>query len=186
MEHRLGGRESLRWAGWAVVFFTLLLGVGACGKSPEAGRPPVAATVASEQPAGVGLPAITICKDSRWEITHPSDDSAIYRCSSEVSPSDWQSAVRTTAPTPFASDRLGRGLLTLAFVVDSMGGEIRWNDPAPGQDITAALMTFSGVEAALGTTWPIAPWRLTGYASSASVGTMGCPLQGPAVPWARG
>lgn len=130
-----------RLAGWLVC---MVLWAVACGGGSRAALETAGQATSAPAVPGPALPMVHICADSRWEIDRPTTDSAIYRCSKEVPASEWQSAVRTTAPTAFSADSLGRGLKTLAFVVDDMGGELRWNDPAPGQSVKAALLTHSG------------------------------------------
>ena len=90
-------------------------------------------------PAAYGqttLPAVTVCAGPDWVKSNPTSDSVVYRCKRVCSAQDGS---KCTYPT---TDIIGNHLRTIAFVVDSMAGQMRWNSPST---IAAGVFHHSGL-----------------------------------------
>lgn len=87
---------------------------------------------------GEELPDLTFCATAEWVVTHPSPDATRFEC--KVPVSDWTQAIRYARQR----DTFGQRLQTLAFVVDGMGGELRWNQPHPSKGITGGVLLHQG------------------------------------------
>lgn len=115
--------------GWMLAFGLVTIVVDAEVNSP--GQP----FRAPDARADASLPSLTVCAAAEWVITNPTPDSVVYECRSVCPAQDGSECTYATI------DVLGNALQTMAFVVDSMGGQMRWNTPP---EIVAGVLQHYG------------------------------------------
>jgi hypothetical protein len=86
--------------------------------------------------------SLTVCSESSWRIRQPAIGATKYQCGKKCG-KNWVDCVQESEERDAEGNLLQR-FHTIGFVVDGMGGEMRWNLPDPENGIKAGMLIHIG------------------------------------------